>query len=126
MPDDRRHRSAYQIASPFGVVSSPHVSFLLTTLVFHANLKFGITQLSQLVKATSSTSCVILKIRLFILLPPNDPPFLFICAPTTSLVFPIMADQHRVSIFGSRSIICRVLFFGHRSHCHFFHFLISL
>ena len=77
--------------------------------------------LSQLVNATSSTSRVILKARSFILLPSNNPPFLSICAPTTSLFSPIMAYQHRASIFGSRSIIsCRVLCFRHRSPRIFF------
>jgi hypothetical protein len=117
---DRRHRvtasplslpESPHINSPFRVVSSPHVSFLLIALVSHA--KFGITQLSQLVNATSSISRVILKTRSFIPLLSNNPPFLSICAPTTSLVSPIMADQHRASSFGSRLIVsCRVLCLG--------------
>ena len=113
VPDDRRYRSADQIASPFRMVSSPHVSFLLTAPVAH--VKFGIPQHFQLVNATLSSSRVILKTRLFILLPPNNPTFLFICAPTTSPISPIIADQRRASIFGSRLIIsCRVICLGQR------------
>ena len=46
------------------MLSSPHASFLLTAPVVH--VKFRITQLSQFVNATSSSSRVILKTGLFI------------------------------------------------------------
>ena len=109
-----RHRSAYQsrLTSTRRVVSSPHISFLLTAFVSYG--KLGMTQHSQPVNATSSTSRVILKARSFIILPSNNLPFLSICAPKTSLVSPpIMPVQHRASIFGFRLLIsCRVLCLG--------------
>ena len=83
----------------------------------------GITRLSRFVNATSSSLRVILKTRLFIRLPPNNPPFLCICAPTTSLVSPILVDQHRSSIFGSSLIMsCRVLCLGQGVLRFLFHF----
>ena len=124
---DCRHRSAYQTRF---TSTRTRLSVWCRHPMYHSFLRpsfpmasFWITQLSQLVNATSSTSRVILKARSSILLPSNNLPFPSICTATTLLVSPIMADQHRASIFGSRSIIsCRTLCFRYRSRRLFFHF----